>query len=143
MPKATKSVKSDSKVGYVILLLILIAFGAVFFFYFTQSKIPTKAEKFQIDKYPLVPKDKLVVYQGSTLPDTKPPNIIYDDHESLPTVDGKPDGDKSMFMMAFNKCDPSCCPSTYSCSGGCVCMTKDQVNFVGNRGNNSTSCQVI
>jgi len=134
---------SNSKLGYTIFLLLLVIFISVFYVYFTNTRVPESAEKFIIDKYPLVPKDKLVVYQGSTLPDTKPPNIVFDDHESMPTVDGKADGNKSMFMMAFNKCDPSCCPSTYSCSGGCVCMTKDQVNFVGNRGNNSTSCQVI
>lgn len=50
------------------------------------------------------------------------------------SVNGKPDGPKSMFMFAYNKYSPSCCPSTYSTSKGCVCMTDDQKKFINNRG---------
>jgi hypothetical protein len=31
-----------------------------------------------------------------------------------------------LFMFGKNKCSPECCPSTYTCSGGCVCTTEEQ-----------------
>jgi hypothetical protein len=33
---------------------------------------------------------------------------------------------KSLFPFSYNKCSPSCCPSPYSCSGGCVCLSSKQ-----------------
>jgi len=36
------------------------------------------------------------------------------------------DSRKSLFPFAYNKCSPSCCPSPYSCSGGCVCLSSKQ-----------------
>ena len=39
----------------------------------------------------------------------------------------------SMFMFANNRYSPSCCPSTFSTSGGCVCATQQQRRFVGQR----------
>ena len=43
----------------------------------------------------------------------------------------------SMFMFAQNVSSPSCCPSTYSSSGGCLCSTPDQRRWVAQqRGNN-------
>ena len=43
----------------------------------------------------------------------------------------------SMTMFTSNVSSPSCCPSTYSTYGGCICTTKDQSVYVGeNRGNN-------
>lgn len=85
---------------------------------------------------------KVVVYQGNGVPDQPVVPTKFDQHQSFPTVDGTDGTPRSMFMMAFNKCDPSCCPSTYSCSGGCVCMTNEQKNFVGTRGSNNkgTKC---
>ena len=56
----------------------------------------------------------------------------------LPTVDGVPNSQKSLFMFAYNKCKPECCvDSAYSCSGGCVCLTEDQKKHMGSRGGNS------
>ena len=40
----------------------------------------------------------------------------------------------SMFMFAYNKYSPSCCPSTYSTSSGCICMTDAQKKAIYNRG---------
>lgn len=34
--------------------------------------------------------------------------------------------EQSMFILANNVCSPACCPSTFSCSGGCVCLTDTQ-----------------
>lgn len=132
--------KSDKALAYVTLVFLLIAFCIVLYIFLKKTNVlnggPAK-ESFTSDKYALIPKDKLMVYQGNTLPDKGSGSPILDQHESLPTVDGKPDSSRSMFMLAYNKCDPSCCPSTYSCSGGCVCMTKDQQKFVGTRGANN------
>lgn len=41
----------------------------------------------------------------------------------------------SMFMFAYNKYSPACCPSRYSTSRGCVCMTEDQKKMLDKRGN--------
>lgn len=142
-----KILKGDQLLAYVTLVFLLIAFAFLLYFflqktYVSKSSTSVATEKFSSDKYTLIPKDKLVVYQGNTLPDKASGGPVLDQDNSLPTVDGTSDSARSMFMMAFNQCDPSCCPSTYSCSGGCVCMTKDQVNFVGTRGSNNkgTKC---
>lgn len=43
----------------------------------------------------------------------------------------------SMTMFTSNISSPSCCPSTYSTYGGCICTTKEQRKFVGEqRGGN-------
>jgi hypothetical protein len=34
--------------------------------------------------------------------------------------------DEALFVFGKNKCSPDCCPSTYTCSGGCVCTTEEQ-----------------
>lgn len=100
-------------------------------------------EKFSQIKFPeeaaLLPTDKVFVYQGSQMPDSKAGAISIDQGDtSVNTVDGKRGSPKSMFMFSYNKCDPKCCDySPYSCSGGCVCMTPDQVNFIGSRGKNN------
>ena len=51
-----------------------------------------------------------------------------------PSIDGKKDSKRSMFMFSHNVCHPGCCPSTYSCDHGCVCTNKDQRNYLGNHG---------
>ena len=54
----------------------------------------------------------------------------------LPPVDGNPESRRKMFMFAYNKCSPECCPSTYSCDRGCICTTEQQRKFINTRGNN-------
>ena len=44
--------------------------------------------------------------------------------------------ENSMFMFHNNVCSPTCCPSTYSCSGGCVCTNKQQRDLLKRRGKN-------
>uniref|UniRef100_A0A6C0JIJ2 Uncharacterized protein n=1 Tax=viral metagenome TaxID=1070528 RepID=A0A6C0JIJ2_9ZZZZ len=51
-----------------------------------------------------------------------------------PSVDGTKNTPPSMFMFSHNQCKPDCCPSTYSCNGGCVCTTPNQRDFINNRG---------
>ncbi len=55
---------------------------------------------------------------------------------SYPTVDGKKDSAKRLFMFADNQCHPGCCPSTYTCDKGCVCSTKQQRKYINSRGKN-------
>ena len=84
------------------------------------------------DETSLVPNDSLFTYLSSQGP-TKP---VFTDNSSLngPPVDGHPDSDKKMFMLANNRTSPNCCPSTFSTSTGCVCTTKNQRDFIASRG---------
>tara|TARA_B100000963_G_C22489242_1_gene608464 strand:+ start:107 stop:493 length:387 start_codon:yes stop_codon:yes gene_type:complete len=43
------------------------------------------------------------------------------------------EGEERLFMFGKNKCSPECCPSTYTCSGGCVCTTEEQRNRIHRR----------
>lgn len=45
-----------------------------------------------------------------------------------------PEGE--MFMFANNEFKPECCPSTYSSSTGCACITQEQVDYINQRGGN-------
>lgn len=47
-----------------------------------------------------------------------------------------PEGE--LFFLADNKFKPKCCPSTYSNSTGCACLSQDQVNYINQRGGNRT-----
>ena len=48
-------------------------------------------------------------------------------------------GDDSLFIFKNNQCKPECCGSSFSCSGGCICSTPDQRNYINGRGGNRTS----
>lgn len=52
-----------------------------------------------------------------------------------PTVDGTANTPHHMFMFAYNRSSPDCCPSTFSSDRGCVCMSDAQRNFINRRGN--------
>lgn len=43
-----------------------------------------------------------------------------------------------LFMWADNKFDPTCCPSSVSASTGCVCISKEQEDYINQRGGNNT-----
>ena len=65
----------------------------------------------------------------------------YDGHDgklidyNVPSVDGLKDSKyKSSFLFKYNQCSPDCCPSTYSCDGGCICTTEQQREFIARRG---------
>jgi hypothetical protein len=45
-------------------------------------------------------------------------------------------GPDSLFMFKNNQCKPECCPSSYTCSSGCVCTTAKQRDFIASRGGN-------
>ena len=47
-----------------------------------------------------------------------------------------PEGE--LFFFTDNKFKPECCPSTYSNSMGCACLSQDQVDYINQRGGNRT-----
>jgi hypothetical protein len=70
--------------------------------------------------------DKLVP-QNSKQFDSKP--------EANPRVKVPSD---ELHFFAENKFAPECCPSSYSSSTGCACMTPEQLNYLNTRGGNRT-----
>ncbi len=47
-------------------------------------------------------------------------------------------GPDSLFIFKNNQCKPECCGASFSCSGGCVCTTPEQRDFINSRGGNRT-----
>jgi hypothetical protein len=47
-------------------------------------------------------------------------------------------GPDSLFIFKNNQCKPECCPSSFSCGGGCVCTTPAQRDYINTRGGNRT-----
>jgi hypothetical protein len=43
-----------------------------------------------------------------------------------------------LFMFGDNKFDGSCCPSTYTNSSGCACLSPEQAKYLNERGGNRT-----
>ena len=43
-----------------------------------------------------------------------------------------------LYMFADTEFKPECCPSTYSSSTGCACITQEQVSYINERGGNRT-----
>ena len=85
----------------------------------------------------LLKKQKLYVPQGHSLADD---TLRSDINSEGPSVDGSSESPKNMFMFAYNRSSPYCCPSTYSTSTGCICTTDKQKNFLNiKRGNNKTT----
>ena len=68
---------------------------------------------------------------GSALPYRKQQHDTYQG-TSVPLKGGQ------LFMFAGNDFKPSCCGSTFSNSTGCMCATKEQINYVNMRGGNRT-----
>jgi len=56
-----------------------------------------------------------------------------DGSKHFPPVDGI-SAPNSLSMFSFSKCDPSCCPSEYTCGSGCYCLTDDQKRWLNKNG---------
>jgi len=84
-------------------------------------------------------KDALYVPQGHAFPLTPSGTNLSSEESNGPNVDGTSETPRQMYMWAHNKCEPGCCPSTYSCDGGCICATKKQNDFIASRGQNKIS----
>ena len=54
------------------------------------------------------------------------------------TAPSQPVSPDNLFMFKNNQCKPSCCGSSYSCNGGCVCTTPEQREYINSRGGNRT-----
>ena len=59
-----------------------------------------------------------------------------DNSEKHPSVDGCLGKHNRMSMFAHNQARPECCPSTFSGSTGCVCLTDKQRALLTTRGGN-------
>jgi len=77
----------------------------------------------------LLPTGNSVSKWRSTLPD-----------EPLMGAEFSPD-ENNLFIFKNNQCKPECCGSSFSCSGGCVCTTAKQRQYIAGRGGNRTSPQ--
>jgi hypothetical protein len=101
-----------------------------------------EGERLKTEKkmYPL--NDKLVYTPQGTPNNLRPTDTVPAVYPASDlSVDGTKKSPTSLFMFANNQCRPDCCPSTYSCGGGCVCVTQEQMNYISNRGNNNTGVQ--
>jgi len=65
-------------------------------------------------------------------------NWRYTSPNEAPTAPPGEVGPDNMFMFKNNQCKPSCCGASYSCSGGCVCTTPEQRDYINSRGGNRT-----
>jgi len=120
------------------LVVFVIVLGLAFVAMYVVGGDRKGVEKFYIHSY--LPTNKIQVMQGVQMPDKLPTQpIVFDQSDpSMPSVDGTSSAPKSLFMMTYNDVKPECCSySPYSTSSGCVCLTKDQVNFVASRGFNN------
>jgi hypothetical protein len=94
-----------------------------------------------LSKNKLVPNDTLMSYLGVQGPVQ---NVSTDDaYLSGPTVDGEEDSPQRLFMFANNAASPSCCPSTFSTSTGCICSTEKQDDYIRRRGFNNDNNNVV
>jgi hypothetical protein len=106
----------------------------------SPAQFPGDVLKTDKKLYPL--NDSLVYTPQGTPNNLRPINSVPAVYPATDlTVDGTPNAPKDLFMFANNQCRPDCCPSAYSCSGGCVCVTRNQMEFIANRGNNNTGVQ--
>ena len=135
----TPSPRCSNTVNFFLIILIL-SFIMLIYFYIVGFPSFNKKEPFYVhDDSRLIPADKIVVMQGLGNPDLPIQATEYDAEDtSAPSVTGKEDGPKSKLVFAYNQCKPECCASSggYSCNGGCPCITKEQMNFIGTRGYN-------
>lgn len=143
----------------IVLYLFILLCTLLFFYYFT-IKIDSREDNLGIEKNgyesgnignidefknlngklgdKIESKNEFIV-QGHSVPLNK---FISKNNnlDGLPVECTKKNVPRSMFIFGNNKISPSCCPSTFSTSTGCVCITDKQKNLLNvTRGNNRTS----
>jgi hypothetical protein len=59
----------------------------------------------------------------------------FDSERLASMTEGMPSG-SNMSMLSENHVSADCCPSTYTTSNGCVCLTQDQLEQINTRGGN-------
>lgn len=92
----------------------------------------------QVPEQPYMDLEQIYVPQGTPLP-LYPTRSLPISSSNGPSVDGTDKMPNDMFMFAYNKCLPECCPATHSCSGGCICNSPKQDDFINTRGNNRSA----
>jgi len=88
---------------------------------------------------PLYKPQDLYIPQGTPLPLSTKLSTVLPNEIDTPPVSNEKNANRSMFVWAYNRSSPECCPSTYSTSTGCVCSTKSQRDYINSRGNNRSS----
>lgn len=141
------------KAGDYFVIIVLMIFFLILYVTFDPFAFRNKKEAYRnmyADAYPSLSSPEIQsnlpvfmtphtteIYQGLSVPLKYKPSKIDMTDKTLPSVDGKENSPNSMFMFAYNRCSPECCKdSPYSCSGGCVCMSNDQLNYIDSRGKN-------
>lgn len=116
------------------LIIVLLVFFMLLNVYVSQN---SKESFYEETTNELLSPEKVLFIQGLGVPDESISPMRLDTTDpSMQSVDGSPNGPKSMFMFAYNKCDMNCCDtSPYSCNGGCVCITPNQYNMVTKNNN--------
>ena len=113
------------KLLWIITIIIMSAVAYI-------STIDRKSEAYTNTSFELIDPKRLAVIQGlsSTFPNKA---LEFEDDTSKPSVDGTPNGPKSMFLFAFNKASPECCVNGkgngYSSSSGCICLSDNQKKY--------------
>ena len=76
----------------------------------------------------------------SSSSDEKPESCKWFNHlESNKAGDVSP-SDSNISMFSENDSSSKCCPSAYSTSNGCLCVSKNQMEFLNSRGGNRAGC---
>jgi hypothetical protein len=109
-------------------LVIIVVLGALPFMKRMERFMNSNAKSENLNE--LIDPKQLAVFQGVTANNVALKPIEFEDSSMKPSVDGTPNGPKSLFLFAYNKVSPECCigerSSGYSTSGGCVCVTDKQ-----------------
>jgi hypothetical protein len=121
-------VSNKTLVNAFAFLVIIVILGALPFMKRMERFMNSNDKTEKLNE--LIDPKQLAVFQGVTANNVALKPIDFEDSSMKPSVDGTPDGPKSLFMFAYNKVSPKCCigemSSGYSTSGGCVCMTDKQ-----------------
>jgi hypothetical protein len=137
----------------VIVFVLLVSVFLILVQYF--PRVTTSREGFAPISYPqrdssllyqLSKPGTVLYYQGSQLPPflnlTPPPADDKQTAKDKPAVSCRSGAPRALATFAFNKCDPRCCQSSpYTCHGGCVCVTKDQIQMLQTSGTCSKDTQ--
>ena len=134
---ATKKIKLDKLVVALLVVIVVLVLCTLdmheqFKNYAPVShKLANCIKKVDNSQVPLIQDVKITNPVGDNTSLTQ--DLVY---KRYPSIDGDSKSHKHLFMFAHNQCSPSCCPSTYSCSTGCVCITKKQRDHINKRGGN-------
>jgi hypothetical protein len=126
-----KSFLKTINITSILVLSFVVIIQTIPFITQTLEKYSEKTSKDNLNE--LIPQKKLAVYQGVTANNIPLKSIDFEEDEMKPSVDGSPNGPRSLFMFAYNKVSPDCCigerSGGYSTNGGCVCITDKQKQY--------------